>query len=329
MTILMCNMAWMKYYNGITSSDYPINGGEFIKENGYGHEVFNFQKNGKYVYGYVQTKNATINIDRIDGQEADFIDGVFVFWRARSKEGSVVVGWYRNARVYRNEQEGNARRILQYEGNNHRLGYLIRAEVTNAFLVPIQHRNFHVPVTHKGFGSRTFVSFLDQEIDEVDAFRTALLAYADEAENGNFVPPNRGQRGLIDTETKTRIELTAIDAAIEYYLDQGYSVSSVESENVGYDLIAVKGRKELHIEVKGTSSAQLAEVSVTLTPNEYLVSVKNCNGYRIVIVYNALEEPFLLEFYSVSEDQAWFSDHSLTYLNITKATSARLTIANG
>lgn len=322
-------MAWMKNYNGITSDDYPINGGAFIQENGYGHEVFNFQKNGKYVYGYVQAKNATINIDRIGGQEADFIDGVFVFWRARSNTGSVVVGWYRNARVYRNEQQGNARRILQHEGENHRIGYLIRAEVTDAFLVPIQHRNFHVPITHKGFGSQTFVSFLDQEIDEVNRFRTALLAYADEAENGNFVPPNRGHRGLIDTETKTTIEHSAIDAAIEYYLDQGYDVSSVESENVGYDLIAVKGRKELHIEVKGTSSAQLAEISVTLTPNEYLASVKNCKGYRIVIVYNALEEPCLLEFYWVSEDQAWFSDQSLTYLSITEVTSARLSIANG
>ena len=53
MTILMCNAAWMKHYEGITDSDYPINGGSFPAANGYGHEVINFQRNGQFVYGYV------------------------------------------------------------------------------------------------------------------------------------------------------------------------------------------------------------------------------------------------------------------------------------
>jgi hypothetical protein len=39
MKLLMCNVAWMREYQGISDTDYPINGGEFIEENGYGHEV--------------------------------------------------------------------------------------------------------------------------------------------------------------------------------------------------------------------------------------------------------------------------------------------------
>lgn len=34
MRILFCNIAWMKYYNGITDDDKPENGGSWVKENG-------------------------------------------------------------------------------------------------------------------------------------------------------------------------------------------------------------------------------------------------------------------------------------------------------
>ncbi|TOA43728.1 HNH endonuclease, partial [Vibrio parahaemolyticus] len=100
MKMIICNVAWMKHYDGINDSDYPINGGKYIDKNGYGHEVLNFQKNGKYCYGYVQANNLTINISRIEPNAGDYIDDVLVVWRSRSNRGSVVIGWYENARVY-------------------------------------------------------------------------------------------------------------------------------------------------------------------------------------------------------------------------------------
>ena len=33
MRVLFCNVAWMKYYDGISEDDKPINGGKFIYEN--------------------------------------------------------------------------------------------------------------------------------------------------------------------------------------------------------------------------------------------------------------------------------------------------------
>jgi hypothetical protein len=120
----------MKHYNGITDTDYPINGGKFIAENGYGHEVINFKRDGQFVYGYVQAKNATINIDRIDGGTGqDYIDDVLVVWRAKSASGSVVIGWYKNARVYRNEQQGNAQRVFHYRSGS--LSWLFDSRPSN------------------------------------------------------------------------------------------------------------------------------------------------------------------------------------------------------
>lgn len=255
MTMLMCNSAWMRHYQGITDTDYPINGGAFIDGNGYGHEVINFQKNGRFVYGYVQAKNGTINIDRIGGQDQDYVDDVLVVWRARSTIGSVVIGWYRNARVYRHEQEGNGNCHFEYKNIIYHPGYLIRARAENAFLVPAQHRFFHIPVTHPGFGAQTFVSFLDNEkINEVTEFRLLLEGYIENVEDGNYAAPVRGRRGQIDAETKARIEVSAIDTAVEFYLNRGYNVESVESDNVGYDLLASRGREVLYVEVKGTLS---------------------------------------------------------------------------
>ena len=116
MKMIMCNVAWMKHYCGINDSDYPVNGGKYIEENGYGHEVINFQKNGRYVYGYVQANNSTINIDRIDTENSGYIDDVLVVWRARSSRGSVVIGWYENARIYKKKQSGNSKRNFKFDG---------------------------------------------------------------------------------------------------------------------------------------------------------------------------------------------------------------------
>lgn len=328
MTILMCNAAWMKYYEGITDSDYPINGGSFPAANGYGHEVINFQRNGQFVYGYVQARNSTINIDRIGGNGRSYVDNVLVVWRARSSYGSVVVGWYRNAIVYRTEQTGNSNRYFNYKDETYYPGYSIRARANDAFLIPVQHRVFQVPVNHKGFGSQTFVSFLDKDLDEVNQFKVSLMDYISRVENGDFSSPIKGRRGLIDTETKEKIETNAIEAAIEFYIQRGYDVQTRESENVGYDLLASKERETLHIEVKGSSIELPANVNVMLTPNEYAVSKKSKTKYRICIVINALENPEIFEFIWDKQRQSWFCEQSLSCLKIKESIAANLFIIN-
>ncbi len=55
-----------------------------VADHGYGYELFNFQKNGQFAYGYVQAGRGTINIDRLGADGEPYIDDVLVVWRARS-----------------------------------------------------------------------------------------------------------------------------------------------------------------------------------------------------------------------------------------------------
>ena len=42
MRMLFCKVSCMKYYKGHCDADVPLNGGQYVKEHGYGHEEFNF-----------------------------------------------------------------------------------------------------------------------------------------------------------------------------------------------------------------------------------------------------------------------------------------------
>lgn len=326
MRMIICNVAWMKHYDGINDSDFPINGGKYIDKNGYGHEVLNFQKNGKYCYGYVQAKNLTINISRIDPRAGDYIDNVLVVWRSLSSRGSVVIGWYENARVYRTIQKPNDKRSFHFNGENHSPEYLIKAKSKDCTLLAPQQRVFPVPVTHRGFGSQTFVSFLQTETYEVKQFKQQLMTYISSAKEGKLSLPNKGKRGKLDHETKLKIEKIAVNLTVDYYVNLGYLVDSVEKDNVGYDLKATKGNKTLYIEVKGTSAKDHASTNVCLTPNEYKISKTASRKYRICIVVNCLSVPELYEFIWYPEKNFWFSEHSLTSLSVTESISANLSI---
>ncbi len=105
--IIFFNIAWMKKYEGQTLQDVVYNGGKFVKENGFGHEVCNFLecKDG-YCYGYVQphVDYETINISKhFEVSKTDErIDNVLVVWCATRPEGGrCIVGWYKHATVYR------------------------------------------------------------------------------------------------------------------------------------------------------------------------------------------------------------------------------------
>ena len=328
MKLIICNVAWMKDYEGITNTDYPINGGEHIEKYGYGHEVLNFKKQEKYIYGYVQAKNGTININRIDkdAEGYEYIDNVLVVWRAKSKEGSVIIGWYKDARVYRNEQSASKSRKFKYKNKIISPGYHIRVLSNNATLIPTHKRFFHVPVTHKGFGSQTFVSYLETDNAEVRTFKKELQQYVANVGKGDYSPSKKGKRKPIDQERKLLIEKTAIDKSIEYYNDRGYDVESVEKENVGYDLLATNGKKKLFIEVKGTSVEKIENISIGLTPNEYNKSKTSRQKYRICIVPDTFGSPTVYDIKWDANKEKWFNENYLVEIRIKEMVSANITI---
>lgn len=173
MPYIFCNVGWMTNYQG-TNDDPIIGGGGYVGDHNSGHEAFNFRvyEDGN-LYGYVQPpgQGNTINITRLGATNNDnSIDGVTVVWTAtRPGVGSVIVGWYRNATVYRGAQ------LLVDSGVNAPPGvpeefdrFWIKGEPNDATLLPPDNRNFSVPRGLGGMGQ-------------------ANIWYADAPENAEYV----------------------------------------------------------------------------------------------------------------------------------------------
>ena len=328
MKLLVCNAAWMNWYRGLQQRDRPVHGGSFVDRHGYGHELLNFSPNGKYYYGYVQARFQSIDIDRLGAQGRPYVDDVLVVWRARSPAGSVVVGWYKNARVYRARQEGNARRRIKHKGKFDTIGWFFRAPISGSRLLPPRFRTLRWPASSPGFGSTTFVSFLEEDQPEVRSYRRTLLAYIKRVEAGHLGPPTRRKRPAPDSDLNLRIERAGVNAARKYYEELGYSVKSVENEKCGYDLLATAEGDELLVEVKSTSIKDAANACVGLTPNEFAQSKFRRTTYRICIVLDALGRPQLREYQWDSRASRWFDLTSISHLDVQVIQAANLTIVS-
>lgn len=122
--ILFCNIAWMDKYQGINDDDQPINGGSYVEDTNDAHEAYNFDpmyftndnENIEYCLGFFETKTTNgknrnqLHIEKIDNginKDIESIDNVLVIWCAKgpSNDFTSVVGWYKNATVYRYYQE--------------------------------------------------------------------------------------------------------------------------------------------------------------------------------------------------------------------------------
>lgn len=115
MRILFCNIAYMKYYKGIIKNvDEPRFGGEYVLRTGDAFEKYNFtpynSQNGETCYGFFETKSTNgkdsnqLHIEKIEGisNNDELAENVLVVWCAKYHDNrTVVVGWYKNATVYR------------------------------------------------------------------------------------------------------------------------------------------------------------------------------------------------------------------------------------
>lgn len=158
MKILFCNIGWMQKYNGI-KGDSIERGGSYNK-NETGHEVCNFSAIGKYVYGYVQP-TGQIKIERLGAEKEDkCISGVTVVWTAGPETGgTAVVGWYKNATVYREYQALQTQTKLQK--NNGVNGYRVMALASDATLLPPEERTLLIPRAVKGGIGQSNVWYAD------------------------------------------------------------------------------------------------------------------------------------------------------------------------
>ena len=150
--IIVLNVGWMKYYKGL-EGDELTDGGAFVREHGWGGEILNFLPFEGYMYGCVQPpgkkevpyNSRIIAIERLGATMNDlFVDGVLVGWVARKPEGGTyVVGWYRNATVFRKWQKPPQGSRREY--GDETLGYYVRARANDCILLTPDERTLRVP----------------------------------------------------------------------------------------------------------------------------------------------------------------------------------------
>ena len=157
MPLLFCNICWMREYKGHHRmngpEDQPQRGGRWVLEHGTAHECCNFLPGESgIVYGHVETwrgdddgYDTQIRIENLGANSDDpFVDDVDVIWTATHENGGRrVVGWYRNARVFRQRQHHNDYPTEQHERDKVN-SYRIRASQENVHLITENRRNLRL-----------------------------------------------------------------------------------------------------------------------------------------------------------------------------------------
>ena len=186
--VLFCNIAYTKFYDSYLEKEVPQNGGSYIAENKYGHEINNFHvcEDGK-VRGFVETKSRNgstnqLHIEKIDSSfklkdRASPVDVVFCAYSNRARR-TVVVGWYKDAIVLRGRE--------YYNG----AVYNIFTESKNAVLVPEDERTMYIPRATTdgiGFGQSNIWYANTPESNEIVARVRNLINNAEVTEKKNMI----------------------------------------------------------------------------------------------------------------------------------------------
>jgi 5-methylcytosine-specific restriction protein A len=173
MPLVFFNIGWMSHYNGI-KGDSIARGGKY-NQHSIGYEVCNFSKNRGALYGYVQPVGKSIRIEKLGASKKDErIENVTVIWTAGPESGgTVVIGWYRNATVYRNLQ--TIARPNATQRSNDVAEFRVTAPASDAVLLSIGRRELLIPRAVKGGIGQSNVWFADQAESRGVVDRVAAL----------------------------------------------------------------------------------------------------------------------------------------------------------
>ena len=157
--ILFCNIAYMKYYDFDLHEETPRHGGKYVALTGDALEKNNFHKcDDDKFRGFVETKYRDgyesgqrpnkIRLENFNPSyiSQDKINGVTVIFCAKSDllNKHVIVGWYRNATVYRDRCNYKERQ------------YNLECDINDAYLLDETDRTFTVPrAAREDFGIGT------------------------------------------------------------------------------------------------------------------------------------------------------------------------------
>lgn len=330
MSILFCNAGWMEQYRGLRSGETILGGGAWVRRHEHGLEICNFLDHEGTTYGFVQPPGDAIDIKRVaqNGKEGsvnrdtESIEGVLVIWTAplRGHFPTVVVGWYRDATVYRYCRDFP--KVPPEHKRNRVDQYRFKAKSEDAVLLPVDARTLEIPRFQKGVMGQSNIWYADspEANGVVRSVRTLV-------QRGPRRRPARSRN--TDPEHNTKVEKAAVQKVSKHYSRLGYVVESVEADNVGWDLEAMLGNRVcLKIEVKGLSGP---EPCVDLTSNEYDKFRRNAADYRLAIVTSALSTSPELQICRFSaEMRKWVVDgQNRCKIKVKERTSAMVRVSGG
>lgn len=324
------NVGWMDEYRGLNPAERTLGNHGFLKEHQHGFESFNFLEVDGVVRGYRPGHEADLRIDRIGAARGDpAARGVLVVWLAREPRSgqTLVVGWYRDATVYRSSQYGPAG-TRSVEGRE--APYSAETKASEARVLPPLAREFRVEsrrTSPNGFGQSP-VWYGSDEVNE-RVWQYILSVGHAGAKRGVPIGRHRTRppRNL-DPELRRKVERAAVDHATAFYESpEGglCKVVSVEVEGRGWDLEVAGDGVFLLVEVKGLQGSELV---CELTPNEYekMRAPEHRDRYVVYVVSNALSGPIASRFHHAGDGQ-WVTADGRR-LVVKERTGAVLSLAN-
>ena len=309
MRVLFARVGFMEYYQGPQPGDEQPNGGGAYNAIEVGHEAYNFMNINGTLYRFFQPHQRgnppyNIKLNRIEqGCVADTIDEVLVIWFATDPEnrGQVVVGWYKNATVFKSMQTPNALPLR----NNY--GYYVKADTENCVLLKREHRRFRVGCgiqgNRPGQPGRTNVFYVLKDNGQKKDFNVPDNAWIPKLIDDiiNYQCPNislkedkiledilttidssGGQGFQSNVKVRRTIESHAMKICQKHYEDLHYKVEDV-SDKKPYDFIITQNGQTRFVEVKGT---QTAGDTIFLTKNEVEQSQMANNSMVLFIVHS-------------------------------------------
>ena len=297
---LVCNVGWMDEYDGLGKGDSIHSGAGFVRKKKWGSEIYNFRVHKGLIYGglfpgrFKKGYYKDINISNIGAlPDDDEIHGVTVIWTAprRPSGGTFVVGWYKNATVYRTEQDAPPRSRRQIpKRKSESCGYYVEANAKDGKLLENDLRTLEVPRFKKGGMGMSSVWFAHR----TPLGRKFLQKVTPLIQMGSPLKKLLKKKSKLslprqsDFEQRQKIERLAMEATTRWYEEHHYTVVVVSKFNRGWDLEARyrsrNGGFSLLLEVKGLSGD---DISIELTPNEYSEMLNHKDNYRLCIVTKA------------------------------------------
>jgi hypothetical protein len=298
--VLFARTGWMKYYNGPMAGDErPREGGKYNKT-GLGHEAFNFHEIDGQLFGYFQPQMqaSKIKLERIvPGTHGDVLNGVLVVFVAThpQQRSQRIVGWYRDATVYRNYQPSPP---TERNGFN----YFLMAKASGAVLLPSHLRTQIVPGGKGGLGQANICYIYQQDgKSKPGRWVPQALEFVKNYDGENLLvnPQVEAAPAVVDiveqeiersagfqhnSRIRKAVELHAMTWAHNEFESRGYKVEDV-SKKEPYDLRCTKPHEVKFVEVKGT---QTNGTAIVLTAGEVNHIKENASDSVLCVVHGII-----------------------------------------